>query len=94
MKIVLDIIYYISDFLEALFGLNHLTEFSTDLKSDLPAIYMSAREVVLQHCPPVPVNIQNTMINDNKAYVRNNTINYTSRLPEIPLPTFSGNLIE
>lgn len=79
------------DLLNALVDLEKISEFSTDLEGDVRCIYMSARELVLQHRPPVS-NMSNSDSVQASANISN--ARRETRLPEIPLPTFSGNMLE
>lgn len=83
---------YNRELLDVLFDLNQLNEFSTDLEGEVRVTYMSTREVVLQHRPMDRVNKNsNSAVNDSAS---STMANRESRLPDIPLPTFSGNLLE
>lgn len=81
--------------LNALLDLDLLAEFSSDLECQVRALYTSTVAVVKR------INADNNTFIDGDCKVNDNCLSgwekgvaYGSRLPEIPLPSFSGSLFE
>lgn len=86
---------YNRDVWDALFELDCLSEFSTDYEGEIRELYIVAKTVATQHRPTnVTVNNSDLIDVDYNGSRINNTVKHGSRLPEIPLPKFSGNLFD
>lgn len=82
--------------LEALIDLQLESEFSVKLELEVRDLYVTAMTVINQHRAPTHgLNEENEQcVRDETASVHSRVTTYGSRLPEIPLPSFSGDLHE
>ncbi|KAF0724709.1 Uncharacterized protein FWK35_00038057, partial [Aphis craccivora] len=81
------------DVLDALLDLDLTAEFSTQLETEVRSLYVSVLTVVEQHSPQQETgSLGEGDGNGSRNDVPASTS--VSRLPEIPLPSFSGDLIE
>lgn len=83
--------------LDALLDLDLASEFSTQLETDIRALYISVVAAVEKHSPSSDTSSSNGKsgnVNGSKRRSTNDVPKPTSssRLPEIPLPTYSGDL--
>ncbi|XP_050065611.1 uncharacterized protein LOC126554599 [Aphis gossypii] len=77
--------------LNALLDLELASEYSTTLETEIRALYIDARAIV-EEFSPLPSNQGNGSLSGSRHSVQSGRTSRRSRLPEIPLPSFSGDV--